>query len=100
MAMQKFTTRHGIMLLCGKLPPARPIAWKAIWARLAAFVWYALPGSEFVKAVVGDGVKTSPLLKFPWTRWLWIGISVVSRVMLSVPDICPRKYSEPPLNCP
>lgn len=46
--MQKLTVRYGIILLCGRLPPAAPIAVKFICVFCATFVGEY--GLELVRA--------------------------------------------------
>ena len=55
-AMQKFSVRYGIMLLCGWLPPMGAIAFESIATRGLVLVEYMLvtPGLEPSAALIGD----------------------------------------------
>ena len=66
--MQKFSVRNGIMLLCGRLPPAGEIVWNAMGCKFAAAV-YAVPPLERAMTVVGSGVPAfaGGGVPFAWT---------------------------------
>src|SRR4051812_46084117 len=96
----KITVRYGIRLLCAELLPMTEMADGDMATGDGAPATYALPGAEFVRATVGPGVKTSPPLKLPCTKWVCTGISDCSSVTVGTPEASPRSYCVPVVDCP
>src|SRR5215211_187047 len=99
--MQKFTTRYGCMLLCGRLPPAIESCIGAIIVRPALVSRYGVAPLARASATVGLGELLSPTDSVTTAKLcVCIGISLWISVTNSLPDCWPRKYSVPVVDWP
>src|SRR3712207_5505783 len=95
--MQKFMTRYGIRLLCGRLPPAG-LSEVTCMAELLPLLPHAALPVDLASAVAGVGDDTSPGVLVARMAWVCTGISDCSSVTNSAPPSSPTVREDSP--CP